>query len=339
MNDLRSPLEDRPFRPSPSRSDERVIATSEYYRTKFGSIRQSRWFPLASVVVAVVAFSGIVSYAYKQGSQSGANATTPIIEASNETVKQKPENPGGMEVPFQDAVVFDQLQKTPDAKPKETVENLLAPPEQPVASTTAPAPAQTEQQVTAKTETTAPAATTDKATPPAKTAEAAPSIAPPSEAVVTPPEATTPEEQIAPKPSETLAVEKAPTPAETAAPAATETLKDVVAKTAQSKPEEVKKIAETAPASAPAKTKVQSGTYRIQLGAFRDQAAARAAWAKFQKEFSAQLSGVTPDFPRADLGAKGTFYRVQGTKLSKASADELCRTLNAAKAHSCMVVK
>jgi hypothetical protein len=87
---------------------------------------------LASVLAAVIVFSAIVSYAYKQGSQSGENATTPIITAdSSDTVKEKPENPGGMEVPFQDAVVFDQLQK--DTEGKETVENLLAPPEQPAA--------------------------------------------------------------------------------------------------------------------------------------------------------------------------------------------------------------
>jgi hypothetical protein len=99
-------------------------------------------------------------------------------------------------------------------------------------------------------------------------------------------------------------------------------------------------MTEVAPASAPATTKITGGDYRIQMGAFRDEAAARAAWGKFQKEFSSQLTSVTPAFPRADLGAKGTFYRVQGTNLSKASADELCRSLNAARTgqlHGCAV--
>lgn len=305
MNDLRSPLEDRPFRPSPNRSDERVIATSEYYRTKFGSIRQSRWFPLASVIAAVLVFSGIVSYAYKQGSQSGANATTPIIEANADSIKQKPENPGGMEVPFQDAVVFDQLQKTPDGAATEKVENLLAPPEQPASTTAA---------------TTTEAKTADATTPVQE------------EAPVT-------EEQTAPLPAATSSTETIMVKTdEKPATAKTETIKDVVAKTAETKTEEVKKMAETAPASTTPATKIQSGTYRIQMGAFRDEAAARAAWSKFQKEFSAQLANVTPDFPRADL-PKGTFYRVQGINLSKASADELCRHLNSARSGSCMVVK
>lgn len=298
MNDLRSPLEDRPFRANTSRSDERVIATSEYYRTKFGALRQSRWFPLASVLTAVIVFSGIVSYAYKQGSQSGENATTPIITASNDTIKEKPENPGGMEVPFQDAVVFDQLQKNTEGK--ETVENLLAPPEQPAATTTATttadATAATPAAATTTTETTTAAATTTPAT-----------------------------------------TETVTTPAVTETPVAATTTTTTT--TAAPKAEEVKKMNEVAPASAPATTKITGGNYRIQMGAFRDEAAARAAWGKFQKEFSSQLSSVTPAFPRADLGAKGTFYRVQGTNLSKASADELCRSLNAARTGSCMVVQ
>jgi cell division protein FtsN len=296
MNDLRSPLEDRPYRANTTRSDERVIATSEYYRTKFGRIRQSRWFPLGSVLAAVIVFSAIVSYAYKQGSQSGENATTPIIVADSSATVEKPENPGGMEVPFQDAVVFDQLQK--DTEGKETVENLLAPPEQPATTTTT------------------------------------------AEATVTTPAATTTETPVA----ETTTTPAAPTVTETPAAPATTTTTTTAATTTTTTPApatapEVKKMTEVAPASAPATTKITGGDYRIQMGAFRDEAAARAAWGKFQKEFSSQLTSVTPAFPRADLGAKGTFYRVQGTNLSKASADELCRSLNAARAGSCMVVR
>jgi cell division septation protein DedD len=298
MNDLRSPLEDRPYRANTTRSDERVIATSEYYRTKFGRIRQSRWFPLGSVLAAVIVFSAIVSYAYKQGSQSGENATTPIIVADSSATVEKPENPGGMEVPFQDAVVFDQLQK--DTEGKETVENLLAPPEQPAAATTATTTAET---------TTAPAAATTET----------------------------------PVAAETTTTTTTPTVTETpAAPVTTSTTTTTAATTTTPAPAtapEVKKMTEVAPASAPATTKITGGDYRIQMGAFRDEAAARAAWGKFQKEFSSQLTSVTPAFPRADLGAKGTFYRVQGINLSKASADELCRSLNAARAGSCMVVR
>ncbi len=274
MSDLRSPLEDRPYRPAsrPVQAD-RVISTPQYYRSKFAAIREHRFFPLGSVLLAVFAFAMVISYAYNEGSQSTVNETTPLITASNESFKEKPENPGGMDVPFQDAIVFDQFQSGAQSAAS-NIESLLPTPEQPVTTAEkATAPAQTQTTTTAQTETLA-----------------------------------------------------AP-PAETLATAATTT--DDVAK----------KLDEVAPAAAPATTKIEGGNYRIQLGAFRDQAAAKSAWSKYQKQFSSQLSGVTPDFPRADLGAKGVFYRVQGINLSKATADELCRSLNAAQKGSCIVVK
>jgi hypothetical protein len=320
MNDLRSPLEDRPsFRTAGTRGDDRVMATSEYYRTRLGSLRNSKWFPLVAVLGGVLAFSGIVSYAHKQGMQSGENATTPIIQADAGDFKQKPENPGGMEVPFQDAVVFEQLQKTPEGQTAtETVENLLEAPEQPVAETT---PAAT--------------ATTEVATNAATPASEAPVTPPPA---TTPSAATTPEQPAATQTTETsVATTTTTAPAVETTPASAQPA--VQAAVTPPAVEEVKKIAEVAPASAAPATKLETGTFRIQMGAFRDEAAARSAWAKFQKEFNSQLANVTPDFPRADLGAKGTFYRVQGINLSKASADELCRSLNAARAGSCMVVK
>lgn len=349
MNDLRSPLEDRPYRIGTARSDERVIATSEYYRTRLGTLRESRWFPLACVLTAVVAFCGIVSYAYNQGSQSGENATTPIVTADAGVIKEKPENPGGMEVPFQDAVVFDQLQKTSDnTTPGETVENLLAPPEQPLAeaTTAAPAPVAAEQVSTEMPVAAASEQTSAPVTAPIQTADAAPApaavTAPVAQAApVEQPAAATTKQEPAPVaapvavPTETAAAAPIAAPAPVVAtPAVTAPTPVVKTETA-----EVKKIAATAPAAASATAKIEAGSYRIQLGAFRDEAAARAAWSKFQKEFHAQLSSVAPAFPRADLGAKGVFYRVQGTNLSKASADQLCRTLNTSRAGSCMVVK
>jgi hypothetical protein len=278
MSDLRSPLEDRPYRPAtrPVQAD-RVISTPQYYRSKFDAVRQHRFFPLGSVLVAVFAFAMVISYAYNEGSQTSANATTPLITASNESFKEKPENPGGMDVPFQDAIVFDQFQSGAQSAAN-NVESLLPTPEQPIATA--------EQKG-------------DTITIKEKPAEVA--------------QAETKTETLPTPSNETLA---------------STTMDDVA-----------RKLDEMAPASAPATTKIDSGNYRIQLGAFRDQTAAKSAWTKYQKEFSSQLSSVTPDFPRADLGAKGVFYRVQGINLSKATADELCRSINAAQKGACLVVK
>ena len=360
MNDLRSPLEDRPYRPS-AQTTPRLAQddqSHDYEMTLFDRIRYSRWFPLGSVVAAVLIFSGIISYAYNQGSQTGVNATTPVVAADTAAYKEKPENPGGMDVPFQDAVVFDQLQGQSESKPEgDTIESLLPPPEQPVAANaTAPVaeptdaaksatavataaneakPAEAEADATTTTTTTtttAPSADTIiKETPEAKplAAETDPAAAPIASSspepknLEAPTEIKTPEavKKETPKPAEVIA---APTPKPIAKPAPVVASPKPIAS-----PEPI-----TAPTPAPAA--VSSGAYRIQLGAFRDEAAARSAWGSVQKQFS-QLSGVAPAFPRADLGAKGVFYRAQGTNLSKESADSLCRTINASKAGSCIV--
>src|SRR5690606_27806100 len=124
----------------------------------------------------VVIFGSIISYAYKQGSQSGVNATTPIVQASNDSYMEKPSNPGGMDVPFQDAIVFDQLQtdsqKTASA---DTIESLLPEAEQPVAKTEAKTDVKTE---TAKAETAkAETAKAETVTPTPETTELAPPVA------------------------------------------------------------------------------------------------------------------------------------------------------------------
>jgi len=289
----------------------------------------------------VLIFSGIVSYAYKQGSQTGVNATTPVVLADSKDYKAKPTNPGGMDVPFQDAVVFDQLQNKDAAKTgdKDKVESLLPPPEQPVANGAAPAAASAATTTTPVTATTTPAvpATTPAAATPAPATTAA---------VVATTAAATGAALNAATNAPATTTPAATTTASTPAPAATTAPVAVAPAVEDEEPAEeapapvkkapVKKAAVKATPKATTTAKTESGSYRIQLGAFRDESAARNAWQKVEKQFS-QLSSVTPAFPKADLGAKGIFYRAQGTNLSKASADSLCHTINASKAGSCIV--
>lgn len=362
MNDLRSPMEDRPYRPAERTNsrlaqDDDVMSTAEYYRSHFEAIRQSRWFPLASVCAAVLVFSGIVSYAYKQGSQSGVNATTPVVEATETAYKEKPANPGGMDVPFQDAIVFDQLQNKDTANAGETIESLLPPPEQPVATELAQAeqPAQqpTEQAqadtTVAQAPTAAPAAPVEEAVTAPQATEAvlkqnATETQPKtvSEIPTVTAEKTQPVQ--APVQNEVVVAAPAPValPTPTAAPAPVVASPKAAAQIETAKAEQAfaKKLDNVAPAApSPAARALESGTYRVQLGAFRDEAAAHTAWSTFQKQFSPQLNNVTPDFPRADLGAKGVFYRVHGKNLSKSAADSICGSINATRSGSCMVTQ
>ena len=351
MNDLRSPLEDRPYRPAQSGQTPRLAqddASHDYEMSLFDRIRYSRWFPLGSVIAAVLIFSGIVSFAYTEGAQTGVNATTPVVAADTAAYKEKPANPGGMDVPFQDAVVFDQLQNQDQAsKPAtDTIESLLPPPEQPVAAN---APAVTEVAAAEPTEAAKTATAVATATNEAKPAETAPAAGVTETIIKEAPEAkplaTETDPESAPIASSSAEPKNLEAPSEIKVP---ETAKKDVVKPAEvvaapkpvAKPAPVvaapKPIASPEPKPTAATAAVSSGTYRIQLGAFRDESAARSAWNSVKGQFS-QLAGVTPAFPRADLGAKGVFYRAQGTNLSKESADSLCRTINASKAGSCIV--
>ena len=87
---------------------------------------------LVAVVVMGV-FAGGIWFAYQQGLRHGGGSTgaadVPLIRADERPTKVKPENPGGMEVPDRDKLIY--TQKRP------TVEHLLPPPEKPMPRPTA----------------------------------------------------------------------------------------------------------------------------------------------------------------------------------------------------------
>ena len=100
----------------------------------------SRFRGLIAGLVAVVVvgvFAGGLWFAYQQGLRHGGGSTgaadVPLIRADERPTKVKPENPGGMEVPDRDKLIY--TQKHP------TVEHLLPPPEKPMPRPTAPSAA------------------------------------------------------------------------------------------------------------------------------------------------------------------------------------------------------
>jgi hypothetical protein len=94
---------------------------------------------VASLVAVVVVgvFAGGLWFAYQQGLRHGGGSTgaadVPLIRADERPTKVKPENPGGMEVPDRDKLIYTQK--------RATVEQLLPPPEKPMPRPTAPSAA------------------------------------------------------------------------------------------------------------------------------------------------------------------------------------------------------
>lgn len=98
---------------------------------------------------------------------------------------------------------------------------------------------------------------------------------------------------------------------------------------------------EDAAPAAPAKAQkpASGGAYVVQISALRDEKSARTAWAQLGKRFPAILGGHALDIEKADLGEKGTYYRVRAAGFtSKAAAQSACAKLKSG-GQDCMVKK
>jgi len=81
-----------------------------------------------------------------------------------------------------------------------------------------------------------------------------------------------------------------------------------------------------------------TGTYGIQLGAFKSGSdAADRRWARLQKQYSSILTGLTHKVVQTK-SAKGTVYRLQAFGVTEKHAQLICRKLKA-KSQACIIIK
>jgi cell division septation protein DedD len=230
--------------------------------------------PVLVVLVMAVSAGGLW-LAYTRES-SRAPGEVPLIQAEPGATKTRPQQPGGMAIPDQDKLIYNQGKGPPQ------VEKLLPPPETPL-----PSPASSPEEATAAP----PAAPPQAAGAPPAPIPAAPAPAAPTSAAAPPP----------------------------AAPP-----------TAPAKP---------TPAAVPTPAAGAPGGYRLQLGAFRNEEAARHGWETVKKANGDLLGGFTAAWPRADLGARGIYYRVQtGSVGDAAAAERLCGELKRRNV-GCIIVR
>lgn len=109
------------------------------------------------------------------------------------------------------------------------------------------------------------------------------------------------------------------------------------------KPDEQAETAKTEPAPKTAATTASSGgtgpARLVQLGSFRSEDAAQTAWKRVTKEFGDLLSGYTPQVNRADLGAKGVYYRLQIGPFPKSKAADICEDIKRKKPQGCILAR
>ena len=79
--------------------------------------------------------------------------------------------------------------------------------------------------------------------------------------------------------------------------------------------------------------------FLVQLGAYRSEEGARAGWDTVAIRHGDLLGGFDSDIQRADLGARGVFYRLRaGPLFSREEGDRLCQQLKA-RGVGCLVLK
>ena len=82
-----------------------------------------------------------------------------------------------------------------------------------------------------------------------------------------------------------------------------------------------------------------SGTYFVQLGSVKSASGAESEWGKMQGDFGGVLSGLPHRVQEANLGERGTFYRIQAGPMSKDGANSLCDQIKAQKPGACLVTQ
>ncbi|MEA1652310.1 SPOR domain-containing protein [Nitrospirillum sp. BR 11164] len=289
---------------------------------------------LGVVVAAVGSFGGLIYFVYTQGQRAGTEAVAPIIHADPGPTKVKPETPGGMDVPNQDRLIYDRLRA--DTKTDPGVERLLPPPEAPMERPTAPPPAaqpapqqapQAVAQAPAQVPAQAPAAQ------PAAPAAPPPTVLPPTTPGTTAPKPVTAAPVPAAKPPAQQQAAQANAPTPLAPPTAQPAPQPVVPKpvaaapvTPTPKPAE-KPVAP--PAAAPASP--GGGSVKLQFASIPSEPQAEAEMQRIQRKHAAILGGLSLRLVKADLGAKGIYYRVQAGPIDEAQAKRICEAVKAAK--------
>ncbi|WP_018698348.1 SPOR domain-containing protein [Amorphus coralli] len=88
--------------------------------------------------------------------------------------------------------------------------------------------------------------------------------------------------------------------------------------------------AATQPAATSAPAAASTGDWAVQVSSQRSADQAQTAYRQLQQRFPAVLGGREPSIQSADLGSRGTFYRVRLPTQTREQANQLCAELKAA---------
>jgi cell division protein FtsN len=309
-----------------------------------------RWgVPALIAWVTLSAFAGALWFAYEQGVRKGMQMTPPLLKADSGPTKVAPESPGGLEVPHQDKLIYERIAGSGE-QPVEG-EKLRPEPERPASrqEVVAAASQSTPETRRATVPVPPPALPEIRDVPaPARGDQSAARTSGATAASLPPPPPPIPARETASRApaASSSAPEVQPPPAvpqgrAPAAGSATTVTAPVQLVPPPPAPRTASPPATGATAAAPAVAPAANieRSYRVQIGSFRDDASAQSEWTRLAGSEEALLGSLDHMVERADLGAKGVFYRLQAGPIDGASAARaLCDKLKQRQV-PCIVVR
>jgi len=285
-----------------------------------------RWIRGGFAALALAGFVGVLWYAYQWGMGGEDTVELPTVTAETGPEKEKPSDPGGLQVPYQDQLVMNEdggAQSTP------RVERLLPPPEAPLTppALTGIAPSYDELP---------PALPQDGEAAPGPAAEppAAASGQSASDAQGESDESQAAEAQV-PEPPAPKAQAEPQAPKAQAEPSQPAASQSAAAQPATTQPTTAQP---TTAQPTTAVTADPAGQFVVQLVSLKDSGAAEREWSRLQGVFPQLLGDKSLLMQKADVSGIGTVYRLRaGPFATRAKASQLCAELKA-KQQDCLVV-
>ncbi len=324
------------------------------------TLRSRSAFMVGSALLGAIALGGALAFAYKQSGGGLGSEPPPLVQADNSPVKEVPDQPGGKEFPHKNKLIYDRLQNADEPEAEKLVprQEEIAVPALPGADPAAmPAPVASTDAVPPTTqalpgaESIPIAAVDDPSMPdggprkvktmvvrPDGSVETAPVPAGPEAA---PAEAAAPaaaDAQLAAAPTQPQPQEVPALPQEVAAPAPLAPAPAPEAKP-EPKPKPAAKPAAQQTAAATPKAAAGPSKYVVQVGSKKNQTEALASFADMQQKYPTLLASYRPIVQKADLGTKGTWYRLRiGPISDKTAANKLCSQLKSQGLPDCLVM-
>lgn len=291
---------------------------------------------LGAAVAAGVAWA-VVEFAV---SRSASDAPVRLVEAPTEPYKVRPDDPGGLEIPNRDKLIYETLETD---EPEEGPEQILPPPEEPMspqaaAGTGAPdaAPAPLPLEGAPPEEAPPPAAA--EGPPPDAAEETPPALETPPRAEA---EAAPVEPPLPPAPPPRAEAPAERTTANEAPERATAREAPVQPAGADGVPVPARRPVRLARAEAPARESASwatPGSVLIELGASTERADMERLWERLRRRHETALAGRDPLILRTDRGERGSLYRLRaGPFADRAAAERTCARLDA-RGLDCIVV-